>query len=150
MFRMVVRGVVAWLLLGGAVMAQSASDLFPGSDPSARNSVKLTTVLMALPAGTPWLSMRMNILCDEEDTVRTASGSREPQDLPPYAAAFKTELEGAGYKIVSSEEDLFERDVASADFQVAAVISHARVVACVSAGRLFSGGTWAMPGAKDR
>lgn len=140
MFRMVVRGVVAWLLLGGAVMAQSTSDPFPGSDPSARNSVKLTTVLMALPAGTPWLSMRMNILCDEEDTVRTASGSREPQDLPPYAAAFKTELEGAGYKIVSSEEDLFERDVASADFQVAAVISHARVVACVSAGRLFSGG----------
>ena len=58
MIKMAVRGVVAWLLLGGAVLAQSTSDLFPGSDSSAKNSVKLTTVLMALPAGTPWLSMR--------------------------------------------------------------------------------------------
>ena len=78
MIKMAVRGVVAWLLLGGAVLAQSTSDLFPGSDSSAKNSVKLTTVLMALPAGTPWLSMRMNVLCDNEDRVRSASGGREP------------------------------------------------------------------------
>ena len=78
MIKMAVRGVVAWLLLGVAVLAQSTSDLFPGSDSSAKNSVKLTTVLMALPAGTPWLSMRMNVLCDNEDRVRSASGGREP------------------------------------------------------------------------
>lgn len=49
-------------------------------------------------------------------------------------------MERAGYKVVDSDENLFDRDVASADFQVAAVISQARVIACVSDGKMFSGG----------
>jgi hypothetical protein len=53
MIKMAVRGVVAWLLLGGAVLAQSTSDLFPGSDSSAKNSVKLTTVLMGFRPARP-------------------------------------------------------------------------------------------------
>jgi S1-C subfamily serine protease len=134
--------VVGWLLACGTAFAQPAQDISATRDLSAtaQTSVKLTTVLMALPAGMPWLSMRMNLLCGREDVVRSASGGHEPQDLPPYAAAFKTELERAGYKVVSSGENLFDREVVAADFQVAAVITDARIVACVSEGKLLSAG----------
>ena len=131
---------MAWLLLGGAAVAQSASDLFPEPDSSTKNSVKLTTVLMALPAGTPWLSMKWGLICDEDHVVRNASGGREPQELPPYTAAFKTELERAGYKVVSSDENLFGQDAGSADYQVAAVVTEARINACLSRGGFLSPG----------
>ncbi len=133
MIKMTVSGVIAWLLLGGSALAQSTAELFPDAD-STKNSVKLTTVLMALPAGTPWLVMRVAPLCFREERVRSASGSREPQDLPPFTAAFRKELEGAGFKIVSSDDDLFDRESASADYQVAAVITDARIVACMNTG----------------
>lgn len=140
MIKMALTGVMAWLLLGGPALAQATSDLFPSPDSSAQNSVKLTTVLMALPAGTPWLSLRLGLLCGQDDAVRTATGSREPQDLPPYSAAFKTELEGAGYKVVSAEEDLFEREPNAADYHVAAVVTNARLIACVSDGHILRTG----------
>lgn len=140
MIKIALTGVIAWLLLGGGALAQATSDLFPSPNSSAQNSVKLTTVLMALPAGTPWLSLRLGLLCGQDDAVRTATGSREPQDLPPYSAAFKTELEGAGYKVVSAEEDLFERESNAADYHVAAVVTNARLIACVSDGHILRTG----------
>ena len=140
MIKMAVSGVVAWLLLGGAALAQSTADLFPDADSSTKNSVKLTTVLMALPAGTPWLSIKLGLICATEASVRTASGGREPQDLPPYSAAFKTELERAGYKVVTAEENLFGQDAGSSDYQVAAVITNARILACVSRGGFLTPG----------
>lgn len=95
---------------------------------------------MAPPAGTPWLTMHTGLICDLNGVVRTATGSREPQDLPPYSAAFRTEMERAGYKVVSSEEDLFDQERGASDYQVAAVIADARVSACVSDGKMFSAG----------
>lgn len=140
MIRMALTSVVAGLLLGGPALAQSTAELFPDSDSSARNSIKLTTVLMALPAGTPWLSLRGGLICQREDRVRSASGGRDPQDLPPFAAAFKAELEKAGFKIVGSNDDLFERDASAADYHVAAVITDARIVACVNTGHMLEAG----------
>ena len=95
---------------------------------------------MALPAGTPWLSLRTGVFCTTDYAVRNATGGRDPQDLPPYSAAFRTEMEHAGYKIVSSDENLFEPEAGAADYQVAAVITDAHVVACVSRSRLLSPG----------
>lgn len=140
MIKMAVSGVVAWLLLGGAALGQSTSDLFPDASSASKNSVKLTTVLLALPAGTPYLSMKFGLFCTENDMVRTASGGREPQDLPPYSAAFKTEMERAGYRVVAAEDNLFGEDAGSSDYQVAGVITTARIDACVSRGRLLSAG----------
>ena len=116
---------LTWLLACGTAFAQTVADTSAASEPSgtAQNSLKLTTVLMALPAGMPWLSLRMGLLCTAGQTVRTATGGRDPQDLPPYAAAFKTELERAGYKVVASDENLFDPEVGAADYQVAAVLS---------------------------
>ena len=120
--------------------AQPAPDAAASPPAGAGSTVKLTTVLMALPAGTPWLSLRSGLLCIRDAAVRNATGGRDPQDLPPYSAAFKTEMESAGYKAVSSDEDLFDRESGAADYQVAAVITDAHVVACVSNGTLLSAG----------
>ncbi len=139
MIKTVASSVIAWLLLGGVAVAQSTSDLFPDPDSAAKNSVKLTTVLMAIPAGMPWLTLRNGLFCNNAVAVRNATGGREPQDLPPYVAAFKTELERVGYKVMSDDK-LFDSDSVSADYQVAAVITDARVVACLNSGALLEAG----------
>jgi S1-C subfamily serine protease len=136
MIRLLATSALVWFLAGRIAVAQDTA----APDPSAQNSIKLTRVLMALPAGTPWLSLRLGILCAQDDAVRNATGGRDPQELPPYTAAFKTEMERAGYKIVSSDENLFDRDAGAADYQVAAVITDAHVVACVSNGGLLHQG----------
>jgi serine protease Do len=127
----------ALLLTCGTALAQTAPLASPGG---TENTIKLTTVLMALPAGTPWLSLRMGMLCAKDDAVRNATGGRDPQDLPPYSTAFKTEMERAGYKIVSSDENLFDREAGAADYQVAAVVTDAHIVACMSSGGMLSPG----------
>jgi len=142
MIRLLMTGAFVWFLAGGIAFAQTLADTSAASDPSgtAQNSVKLTRVLMALPAGTPWLSLRLGLLCAQDSSVRTVTGGRDPQDLPPYTAAFKTELERAGYRAVASDENLFDPEAGAADYQVAAVITDAHVVACVSGGGLLSPG----------
>ena len=130
----IARVVAALFLTCGAVLAQTTPDAT-----ATQNTAKLTTVLMAIPAGTPWLSIRLGLACLLDNDVRRATGGREPQDLPPYTAAFKTELERAGFKAVA-DDDLFNREeTGAADYQVAAVITDAHVVACASRGGLLSG-----------
>lgn len=134
----IARVAAASLLACGVALAQSAPDV-PAASTGRQNTLKLTTVLMALPAGTPWLSIRLGLTCAMDDSVKRATGGREPEDLPPYAAAFKTELERVGLKPVA-DDNLFNREAeAAADYQVAAVITDAHIVACVSQGGLFTG-----------
>lgn len=62
-----------------------------------------------------------------------------PQVLPPYSAAFKTEAESAGYKVITPGEDnLFDPEAGSADYQVAAVISDEHIDGCMNDGSYFT------------
>ena len=123
----------------GVPLAQATPDT-TATESGSQNTLKLTTVLMALPVGTPWLHLRLSVTCLGDSDVRRATGGREPQDLPPYSSAFKTEFERAGFKVVA-DDDLFNRESSeAADYQVAAVITDAQVIACVSSGGLLSPG----------
>jgi len=58
--------------------------------------------------------------------------------LSGYAAAFKRELEIAGYKVVTPGEDnLFDPEAASADYEAAAVITDEHIDGCFSYGGLW-------------
>ncbi len=128
------RAVAAVLFAAsGPVLSQPAPD-------SSQNTIKLTAVLMAPPAGTPWLTMHSGLFCDLDGVVRNATGGRDPQDLPPYTAAFRIEMERAGYKIVSSDENLFNNESGASDYQVAAVVTDAHISACLSQGNLLDPG----------
>lgn len=119
------------LLLCGATAAVAQA----GPDPAAsKNTVKLTNVVSALPAGTPYMKATKAIFCITPIQVLTASGSRETQELPPYTAAFRTELEQAGFKVIAAEDNLFgQQDAGAADYQVAAAVTDMRIDACVYA-----------------
>jgi hypothetical protein len=100
----------------GVARAQPAPD---AANP--QNSVKLTKVILAIPAGTTWLKIsRGTVLCFGDEITRTSVGGRQPQDLSVYSDSFRTELERAGYKVVSPEQNLFDREAGSADYEVGA------------------------------
>ncbi len=112
----------------------------PSSEPSPRNSVKLARVIVALPAGTPWLNLKIGItFCSGDGYIRTWAGGRESQDLAPFLPSFKTEMARAGYSVITPGEDnLFDPDAATADYQVAAVIVDEHVSGCISRGGMFT------------
>ena len=126
------RITAACILTCGVALAQSA----PAGEPS---SVKLTTVISDIPAGTPVLSVSTGLICLRENVAGRAMGGREPLDPAPYAAFFKAEMEKAGFKVLV-DDDLFAQEPASADYQVAAVISDEHVYACMSNGGLLHDG----------
>ena len=128
---------LACLLACATAFAQDASIAL---DSASKNSVRLVGVIMALPAGTTWLSVRRG-WCIYNGYVRTASGARDPQSLPPYTAAFRLELERAGYKVVSPEDNLFDPNSGASDYQVAAVVTDAHIEGCVSTGMLTDFGS---------
>jgi S1-C subfamily serine protease len=142
MARLWVIGTLTWLLACGTAFAQASQDLSAAPDTSAASpsSVKLTTVIWALPAGTPWLSLKHGgLICIYNPYTESASGERQKQDPSAYAPPFKTELERAGYKVVTAgEENLFDAAASSSDYQAAAVITDARIDGCVSLGGLSS------------
>jgi S1-C subfamily serine protease len=109
--------------------------------PSApQPSLKLSTVLMAIPVGTPWYTVSFGLACLNTDGVMRATGGREPQSLPPYTAVFNAEVEKAGFKSVA-KDDLFNReDTGAADYLVGAVITDANIRACASRGGLLGPG----------
>src|SRR4051812_17158106 len=105
MIRQLMTGKLAWMLTGllacGTALAQAPqqTSAAPESSAAAPSSVKLTTVILALPAGTPWLSVRVGQgICIYPPAVTIASGEREKQDVTAFAPSFKAELERAGYK----------------------------------------------------
>jgi S1-C subfamily serine protease len=143
--RMAIAGMAfAWLSVCGTAFAQPAQDMLVGPDPAgtAQGSVKLSNVFIALPAGEQWLSlMRGSVICFSQPVVETWPGGREAQKLSPYFAPFKTELEQAGYKVVTPGEDnLFDPQSGSADYEAAAVITSARIDGCVNPGGALNGG----------
>src|ERR1700679_1794449 len=129
---------MALLLACGTAAAQTAPDASV-SPVAIRNSVKLTHVIAALPTGTPWLKLSTNTLCIGNSINKTWTEGRAPQDLPPYAAAFKTELERAGYKVITPGEDnLFDAEAGAAAYETAAVITDEQIDGCISKGNLFN------------
>jgi hypothetical protein len=129
---------MALLLACGTAAAQTA--LVSSVSPVAvQNSVKLTHVIAALPTGTPWMKLSTSTLCIGNSITKTWTEGRAPQDLPPYAAAFKTELERAGYKVITPGEDnLFDAEAGAADYEIAAVITDEQIDGCISKGNPFS------------
>jgi serine protease Do len=75
------------------------------------------------------------VLCFHDGVTRTWDGGRQDQDLPPYAAAFKSEVDRGGYKVVTPGEDnLFGQQSGATDLQVAAVITDMQIDGCLSHG----------------
>jgi len=132
--------VLVCLLTCGNTFAQTTQDTNASVPASEKGSVKLVGVYMALPAGWPWLSLRVgSLLCISPPVVKTWQGGRAAQELSAFTTPFKTELESAGYKVVTPGEDnLFDSNAGSADYEAAAVINGARFDGCVSNGAYFS------------
>ncbi len=108
--------------------------------PASRPTLKLSTVLIAMPAGTAYYTVSFGLACLNTDGVIRATGGREPQPLPPYTTVFNTEVEKAGFKPVA-QDDLFNRDdTGAADYLVGAVITNANIRACASRGGLLGPG----------
>jgi len=142
--RIAVASLAAVVLSCGATFAQPALDTTAAQDTSApaQNSIKLVRVIAALPAGAPWLKLSTpslrggllsSVLCFHDGVTKTWDGGRQDQDLPPYAAAFKSELDRGGYKVVTPGEDnLFGQQAGATDLQVAAVITDMQIDGCLS------------------
>jgi S1-C subfamily serine protease len=133
MTRLLVSSALAWALACGTAFGQALQESPAATaNPAVQNSVKLVAVIAALPAGTPWLSLRANVFCSSRPIVRTWTGGRVPQELPPYSTVFKTELEREGYKVITPGEDnLFDPGSGAADYEAAAVITDERIDGCV-------------------
>jgi len=131
----------ALLLAAGRAHAQDASAPVP-------NSIKLVRVIVALPVGAAWLDLKTNnneggllgmFICASKGVTRTWNGGRENQEISSYAVPFKSELEGAGYQVVTPGEDnLFDGEGGAADLQAAAVITDMKIDGCISSGSLFA------------
>ena len=132
MIRLLMTSALAWFLAGGVAVAQGAAQ----PDASTQNSVKLVRVMADLPAGTPYVSLRVGItFCAGDAVTQTWTGGEVPQNLSPYSVPFKTELESAGYKVVTPDQDnLFDPGAGSADYEAAAVIPDEHIEGCVSNG----------------
>jgi S1-C subfamily serine protease len=135
MTRLLMTGALAWFLAGGIAVAEDA-----GPDAAPQNSVKLVRILADLPAGTPYMSFTVgNSFCLGNRVTKTWTDGRLAQQVSPYRPAFKTELTSAGYKVVTPGEDnLFEEEAATADYEAAAVITDEHIEGCMSKGGLFS------------
>jgi hypothetical protein len=136
MIRSLMMGALAWFLAGGIAFAQDAAT----PDTSAQNSVNLARVLVDMPTGTPWMFVKIDTLfCLRNPVTRTWPGGRLTESLPPYSASFKSELERAGYKVITPGEDnLFDPESGAADYAVAAVITDEHVDGSANDGTYFT------------
>jgi S1-C subfamily serine protease len=124
---------LACLLASGAAWAETEDD--QGASSTLKVSVKLAKVVADIPVGTPYMSLKFGGLCLKNPINRTWVDGRVAQWISPFYAPFKTEVENAGFKVVTpGEENLFDPESGSADYEVAAVITDEHVDACVSTG----------------
>lgn len=139
MTRLLVAGALAGILVGGAAFGQTSADSSPRDVP-AQSSVKLAKVFIDMPAGTPWVSVKIDTLfCLSDEVTKAWPGGRFAEALAPYSAAFKTELEHAGYKVVTPGEDnVFDPEAGSADYEAAAVITNIHIDGCANDGSYFT------------
>jgi len=128
---------LALALVGGSAFGQTTQDAATAT-PTPAASFKLRAVIFAVPTGTLWLRLKPGApLCFGEPFTRAWTEGRTALALSGYAPGFKTELEKAGYKAVTGEDNLFEPEAASADYQVAAVITDEHIEGCYSHGGLW-------------
>jgi serine protease Do len=125
----------ALVLACGSAFAQPALD----APASAQTSFKLRGVIVGLAAGAPWLTLGTGSLFCIHPITQSWTGDRAPQNLGPYSPAFKTELEQAGFKVVTPGVDnLFDEEAGSADYEAAAVITDEHIDGCINNGGLLS------------
>jgi S1-C subfamily serine protease len=139
---------VAALCCGAAFAQPAETSASQNASVPTQNSIKLIRVIAALPAGAPWLKLStdsrgggllQSFLCMNDGVTQTWNGGRQDQELAPFAVAFKTELDRAGYKTITPGEDnLFDQQSGAADLQVAAVITDMQIDGCMSRGSLFT------------
>jgi hypothetical protein len=133
MTRLLMTSALAWALACGTAFGQASQDTST-ANPPAQNSVKLVKLMANLPAGTPYISLRVgNTLCIGEPHIQTWPVGEIAQNISAYAIPFKTELERAGYKVVTPGDNLFDPDSA-ADYEAAAVVTNEHIEGCVSPG----------------
>jgi S1-C subfamily serine protease len=140
MNKLLVTGVLAGALVCGTAFGQIAQDTQVATPaPAAQPSLKLRAVIFAVPVGTLWLKLRPGApLCFGEPVIRTWTDGRTPAPLSAYAPGFKTELQKAGYNAITPGEDnLFDPEAASADYEAAAVITDEHIEGCFSYGGLW-------------
>jgi hypothetical protein len=139
MTRLLMTGVLAWFLAGGIAVAQGPAPPDAAPDAPPQNSIKLTRVLADLPAGTAYLYVKFTSSFCNRGVTKTWTDGRVAQQVSPFLPSFKAELTGAGYKVVTPGEDnLFDADGASADYEAAAVITNQHVEGCMSTGTFFN------------
>lgn len=117
---------LAWLLAGGIAAAQDAPDVSP------LNSIKLTRVIADMPAGTPYMTVKRSSALCLGGSSRTWPGGKVAQQVSPFAPAFKTGLQAAGFKVITPGEDnLFDEEAGASDYEAAAVVTDEHIDACV-------------------
>ena len=126
-------GALAWGLFCGTAFGQASQDISTATPtPEAHSSIKLRTVIVDVPAGTQWISLGFGF-CVGHPFKEVWTAGRARQFVSDFAPAFKTELEKAGYKVVTPGEDnLFDPEAASAaDYEAAAVIKSMNIDGCI-------------------
>lgn len=81
-----------------------------------------------------------SITCTPQPDLKGWTGGRVDHELAPFSGPFKTEMERAGYKVVTPGTDnLFDSGSGSADYEAAGVITSAFVEGCINPGGLLNG-----------
>lgn len=90
---------------------------------------------MDLPAGSVWLKVRSNLtFCVYTRVEKTWAEGRVAMATAPYEATFKREIQGNGLKVViPGEDNLFDSEAGSADFEAAAIITEEHIEGCADA-----------------
>ena len=118
---------LAFFCNGAPVLAQASAD----ASGATKTSVKLTGVVLAMPAGTKYMNAKDGLWCLTPIGSQTANGAREALALGPYITIFKQEVGGAGYQVVAAEDNLFGQEDGASDYQVAAVVTDLRLDMCI-------------------
>lgn len=129
MLRLLLRVALALFLAGGTAAAQDTSAPVPAKVLPV--SVRLNEVLNDLPAGEVYATMGYGVFCG--NTVSQVwRGGREPSpNFPFYQQIFKTEMEAAGYKVVTPGQDnLFDPGSGTSDYEIAGVLTGMHATGC--------------------
>ena len=118
---------LAFFCNSAPALAQAAAD----ASGAAKTSVKLTGVVLAMPAGTKYMNAKDGLWCLTPIGSQTSNGAREALALGPYTTIFNQEVGGAGYQVVAAEDNLFGQEDGASDYQVAAVVADLRLDMCI-------------------
>lgn len=131
MTRRLIASGFAWALACGSAFGQVPTDASVVT-PAAQSSVKLRAVFIDMPPGTVWVSLGFGF-CVGAPYKKAWTKGREQEPVSMYAPSFKAGLEKAGYKVITPGEDnLFDAETGSADYQAAAVITNIKIDGCIA------------------